>query len=258
MVGQNYLPDEGDQDFQGLIRQFMEPTREDILTSRYDQSSHPENAFSAVFYHTSQLTFPIPENQEPNSIPLSFILHWMITACYGLGEMFLETIRTVTIPLSIIQGQGKSQLSWGPWQTLRERKPSVFSSGNLQCAYTMCASSKLLTAVQFMKGSIEENKIKGEVPYGLFLLFAAFNKDPARGEYASFVINMRSTSLTCLQITKLVASGSYLQALCQGKPLEEHLKIYRSHGFDLVEPEGRKAFLVMFMGVVNYVMKSPE
>jgi hypothetical protein len=109
-----------------------------------------------------------------------------------------------------------------------------------------------------MKGSTEENKIKGEVPYGLFLIFAAFNKDPDRGEYASFVINMRLTSLTSLQITKLVASGSYLQELCQGKPLEEHLKIYRSQEFDLVEPEGRKAFLVMFVGVVNYVMKSPE
>lgn len=62
---------------------------------------------------------------------------------------------------------------------------------------------------------------------------------------------MRRTSL---QITKLVASGSYLQALWQGKTLEEHLKIYRSEQFDLVEPEGRKAFLVMFMGVVNYVL----
>jgi hypothetical protein len=105
---------------------------------------------------------------------------------------------------------------------------------------------------------MEENKIKGEVPYGLFLIFAAFNKDPHQREYASFLINMRRTSLTRIQITKLVASGSSLQALCQGKPLEEHLKIYRSHEFDLVEPEGRRAFLVMFVGVVNYVMNRPE
>ncbi|KAF4187860.1 hypothetical protein CNMCM8927_007532 [Aspergillus lentulus] len=122
----------------------------------------------------------------------------------------------------------------------------------------MCTSSKLLTAIQFMKGSTEENTIKGEVPYGLFLIFAAFNKDPHQREYASFLIGTRHTSLTCVQITKLVASGSYLQALCQGEPLEEHLEIYRSDEFDLIEPEGRKAFLAMFMGVVNYVMKSSE
>jgi hypothetical protein len=105
-----------------------------------------------------------------------------------------------------------------------------------------------------MKGSEEEGKIKGEVPYGLFLIFVAFNKDPHRGEYASFTINMRRTPRTSIRITKLVASGSYLRTLCQGKTLEEHLKIYRSHDFDLTEPEGRKAFLVMFMGVVNYVL----
>ncbi|EAW19852.1 uncharacterized protein NFIA_094720 [Aspergillus fischeri NRRL 181] len=122
----------------------------------------------------------------------------------------------------------------------------------------MSASSKLMTAIQFLKGSTEENKIKGEVPYGLFLIFAAFNKDPHQREYASFLTNMRRTSLTCVQITKLVASGSYLQALSQGQHLEEHLEMYRSHEFDLVEPEGRKAFLVMFMGVINCVMSRPE
>lgn len=115
-----------------------------------------------------------------------------------------------------------------------------------------------MTAIQFLKGLTEENKIKGEVPYGLFLIFAAFNKDPRQREYASFLINMRSTSLTYVQITKLVASRAYLQALSQGKPLEEHLEMYRSHEFDLVEPEGRKAFLVMFMGVINCVMSRPK
>ncbi|KAF4211093.1 hypothetical protein CNMCM5878_003152 [Aspergillus fumigatiaffinis] len=241
MVGQEHLPDESDQVFQGLIRQFMEPTKEDIFRSRYDKFSHPENAFSDVFYETYRLTFPVPDNQEPNSMPLSSILFEMVRACYGLGEIWTQS---------------------GP---LPFHLPLFKAKGALNCPGAIGRIPKgenypfsPLIIYNFLKGSMEENKIKGEVPYGLFLIFAAFNKDPHQREYASFLINMRRTSLTRIQITKLVASGSSLQALCQGKPLEEHLKIYRSHEFDLVEPEGRRAFLVMFVGVVNYVMNRPE
>ncbi|RHZ67144.1 uncharacterized protein CDV56_107751 [Aspergillus thermomutatus] len=241
MVGQKNLPDEGDQVFQGLLRQFMEPTKDDILNFRYNQFSHPENAFSAVFHETSYLTFPVPENHEPNSIPLSTIIHWMIIACYGLGEIWKEC-GPLPFHLPLFQVRGTLNCP-GAIGRHPKGENSPFSP---------------LVIYNFAKGSTEENKIKGEVPYGLFLIFVAFNTNPHRGEYASFVITMRRTSPTSVQITKLVASGSYLQTLCQGRPLEEHLKIYRSPEFDLVEPEGRKAFLVMFMGVVNYVMFSPD
>ncbi|GFF61580.1 hypothetical protein IFM60648_05947 [Aspergillus lentulus] len=240
MVGQEHLPDKSNQVFYGLVRQFMEPTKEDIFRSRYDKFSHLENAFSDVFYESYRLTFPVPDNQEPNSIPLSSILFGMVRACYGLGEIWTQS---GPLPFHLPLFKAKGALN-------SPRAIGRIPKGNNDPFF--------LVIYNFMKGSTEESMIKGEVPYGLFLIFAAFNKDPHQGEYASFLINMRRISLTCVQITKLVASGSYLQALCQGKPLEEHLKLYRTHEFDLVEPEGRKAFLAMFMGVVNYVMKSSE
>ncbi|KAF4279540.1 hypothetical protein KXW39_004475 [Aspergillus fumigatus] len=241
MIGQEHLPDENDQAFQGLIRQFMEPTREDIFRCRYHCFSHPENAFSAVFSYTYHLTLAFPENSEPNSMPFSSLLFEMIRACYGLGDIWTQS---------------------GP---LPFHLPLFNAKGALKCPGAIGRIPKgensqffPLIIYNFLKGLTEENKIKGEVPYGLFLIFAAFNKDPRQREYASFLINMRSTSLTYVQITKLVASRAYLQALSQGKPLEEHLEMYRSHEFDLVEPEGRKAFLVMFMGVINCVMSRPK
>ncbi|KAH2478278.1 hypothetical protein KXV71_009299 [Aspergillus fumigatus] len=241
MIGQEHLPDENDQAFQGLIRQFMEPTREDIFRCRYHCFSHPENAFSAVFSYTYHLTLAFPENSEPNSMSFSSLLFEMIRACYGLGDIWTQS---------------------GP---LPFHLPLFNAKGALKCPGAIGRIPKgensqffPLIIYNFLKGSTEENKIKGEVPYGLFLIFAAFNKDPRQREYASFLINMRSTSLTYVQITKLVASRAYLQALSQGKPLEEHLEMYRSHEFDLVEPEGRKAFLVMFMGVINCVMSRPK
>jgi hypothetical protein len=67
---------------------------------------------------------------------------------------------------------------------------------NVRTLATMSTSSKLLTAIQFLKGSTEENKIKGEVPYGLFLIFAAFNKDPHQREYASYLSYLRTNYKT--------------------------------------------------------------
>jgi hypothetical protein len=91
--------------------------------------------------------------------------------------------------------------------------------------------------------------MKCEIPFGLFLAFAAFDRNPSLAEYISFVFNLRRTSV---QVTKIVAAGSYLRALCEGRELSEHLRIYRSAECDLVERDGRKEFLTLFLGVVKH------
>jgi hypothetical protein len=91
--------------------------------------------------------------------------------------------------------------------------------------------------------------MKCEMPLGLFLAFAAFDRNRTLHEYVSFLFNLRRTSV---QVTKVVATGSYLRALCEGRDLSEHLRIYRSAEYDLVERDGRKEFLTLFLGVVKH------
>ncbi|PKX90065.1 uncharacterized protein P174DRAFT_288999 [Aspergillus novofumigatus IBT 16806] len=90
-----------------------------------------------------------------------------------------------------------------------------------------------------------EHRMKREIPFGLFLAFAAFGRNPALEEYISFVFNLRRTSV---QVTKIVAIRPYLRALCEGRELSEHLRIYRSAEYDLAECDGRGEFLTVFFG----------
>ncbi|GFF39471.1 hypothetical protein IFM58399_05589 [Aspergillus lentulus] len=85
----------------------------------------------------------------------------MVRACYGLGEIWTQS---------------------GP---LPFHLPLFKVKGALDCPGAIGRIPKgnndpfsPLVIYNFMKGSTEENMIKGEVPYGLFLIFAAFNKDP--------------------------------------------------------------------------------
>jgi hypothetical protein len=112
-----------------------------------------------------------------------------------------------------------------------------------------------LTTIQTVKKSEAKNKMKREIPFGLFMAFAAFDRNPTCvecNEYTSFVFNLRRTSV---QVTKVVATRSYLRALCEGREVSEHLDIYRSAEYDLVEPVGRKWFLTLFLGVMKHSLR---
>jgi hypothetical protein len=57
-----------------------------------------------------------------------------------------------------------------------------------------------------------------------------------------------------VRLTKAVVSAAYIQRLLQNKPPGEHMEVYRSELYDIVEPDGRRAVLMLMMGLTNHLV----
>lgn len=51
-------------------------------------------------------------------------------------------------------------------------------------------------------------------------------------------------------------SQAYMETLCNGQPLTEHLEFYRSRQFDLLEHSKWREFLRLIIGFFRYLSQS--
>ncbi|RHZ67143.1 uncharacterized protein CDV56_107613 [Aspergillus thermomutatus] len=240
IVGKTNLPTNNDPAYRLLTLQIALPSKEDILTKAESDDWFPANAFTYVFDSIHKLA-QTPEDKTPPA------------------DLFGGIVSVMALLYRFHNPEARNiwDLSHGfpfHFQTCRVR-------GVLKCngalGWAVDGGSTVATDTPFHSLIIyntvtkpeAENAMKCEIPFGLFLAFAAFDRNPTRDEYVSFVFNLRRTAV---QVTKIVATRSYLRALCEGREVSEHLHIYRSAEYDLVEPDGRKEFLTLFLGVMKH------
>lgn len=92
--------------------------------------------------------------------------------------------------------------------------------------------------------------MKQEIPHAVFQMVMAYDRDPNRAVYTAFIIMVRGTSF---QVTKAVASHSYMQKLLQGQRPNENVDIYRTVEYDLLFGEARRHFFWLFVGILTFL-----
>lgn len=78
----------------------------------------------------------------------------------------------------------------------------------------------------------------------------AYDQNPEQPTYSTFVMLAHDTSS---QITKAVASRSYMQQLVAGGRPAENLQLYRSVEYDLLNGEERCQFFWGLVGILTYL-----
>lgn len=92
------------------------------------------------------------------------------------------------------------------------------------------------------------------VPQALLQAILAYNQNPHLDHYSGFVV---SADQAVLQVSRVVASRTYMKNLCEGKPSRGgDLVLYHSNPMDLLEQDGRRQFLRLIMGLLRFLRKS--
>ncbi|RLL98931.1 hypothetical protein CFD26_107630 [Aspergillus turcosus] len=226
MVGETNLPTNDDPAYRLLTLQITLPSREDILNIAHSESWLEANGLTSVFDAIHRLA-KTPEEKAPPEDLFGGILNNMAfwyRYHYAEAKNVWSIKHGLCFHLQTCRVRGclnfDGVLGWG-----------VFHGGSTGSTLPT-GSFHPLIIYNTVKKSEAENRMKREIPFGLFLAFAAFDRDSTHDEYTSFVFNLRRTSA---QVTKVVATRSYLRALCEGRDVSEHLRIYRSAEYDLVE-----------------------
>lgn len=81
----------------------------------------------------------------------------------------------------------------------------------------------------------------------------AYTQEPGRDIYRSFVLCMQGT---CLQLATATLYRTYIEELCQNKPLSRDLHLRRSGLFDLRKPVQRVEALRLVMGLLKLLEES--
>ncbi|KAF7116147.1 hypothetical protein CNMCM5793_004167 [Aspergillus hiratsukae] len=221
MVRETNLPANDDPAYRLLTLQITLPSREDILNIAKSESWLQANGLTWVFDAIHRLA-KTPEGKTPPE------------------DLFGGILNNMAFWYRYHYAEAKNV----PW--LGDFSPGKYGQ------YTTNRFIPSVDNLQYCKKPDAENRMKREIPFGLFLAFAAFDRNPTLDEYTSFVFNLRRTSV---QLTKVVATRSYLRALCEGREVSEHLQVYRSAEYDIVERDGRKEFLTLFLGAMNHSLR---
>ena len=78
-------------------------------------------------------------------------------------------------------------------------------------------------------------------------------REPGRGSYKAFVLCMQGT---CLQLATATICRTYIEELCQSKPLSQDLHLRRSKLFDLHKPVQRVEALQLAIGLLKLLEES--
>lgn len=81
----------------------------------------------------------------------------------------------------------------------------------------------------------------------------AYTQEPGRDSYRAFVLCMQGT---CLQLATATLCRTYIEELCQNKPLSRDLHLRRSELFDLRKPVQRVEALRLVMGLLKLLEES--
>ncbi|XHG06800.1 hypothetical protein AWENTII_009980 [Aspergillus wentii] len=230
IVGATNLPDDSDSTYSRLARDFTKPTKEEIIHYSSRIYRFDDSRLDAIFNTISISSIPRGDGVPQSGFFARSIMKDLRWVCdFPSKGLWLSTY---FIPFQLA---------------------NCHIRGKLHCdgAITREGPDGNQTPLAIYNTAIEddeENKMKCEIPFALFLLAIAFDENPNRESYTSFVITVNDTSL---RFTKAVASKSYLESLFQGRHLTECLEISRSRGYDILEVEGRRDFLRIFLGLLQ-------
>jgi hypothetical protein len=81
----------------------------------------------------------------------------------------------------------------------------------------------------------------------------AYNQEPGRDRYRAFVLCVQGT---CLQLATATLCSTYMEELCQNRPLSQDLHLRRSKLFDLRKPVQRIEALRLVIGLLKLLEES--
>ena len=86
------------------------------------------------------------------------------------------------------------------------------------------------------------------VPYLLFQVLLVHERNPYLGNYTALVVCMKGTNV---QFLKATCSKLYIQDLISNLVPRTPLEIHFSEPYDLVEQDGRREFVRIYLGVIE-------
>lgn len=234
LVGPAYLPTDKDEIFQQLAEEVAEPTEADLedLSSRFRFQRHP---FCHVFVEISHV--PWPDNTEFSSR----ILRYFIEALTYWVEM------------------KRTRITW----TYRRRSSMTFTiqPGGINCAIRCegvihpvdCTRTLPIATLVAWDSDYKIDPIAQQALQILGQGITAYTQEPGRDSYRAFVLCMQGT---CLQLATATLCRTYIEELCQNKPLSRDLHLRRSELFDLRKPVQRVEALRLVMGLLKLLEES--
>lgn len=105
----------------------------------------------------------------------------------------------------------------------------------------------------FASSAASDDKALQEVPHALLQIMNAYNHNPNLEEYNGLVIVMDGL---VFHFTRVTVSRDYIDCLCERRPLQDCLRLFRSRPLNLLEVGDRREFIRLAVGMLRSMAKS--
>ncbi|OJJ33331.1 hypothetical protein ASPWEDRAFT_174740 [Aspergillus wentii DTO 134E9] len=238
LLGQDYVPVDGDPEFETFAKIFCAPTRKQLESGDVRSFYHLHNGgLSSTFNRLWNISLYDIESVV-NSGTLRSVLDDVI------GQIILRT-----------KARKRLHLLWEG--TIPFEIPQLKFRGQTYADGTLMGYNKddggfniPLAFLSIVKESGDDGIAKYQVPQTLFPAIISYSRNPKLSEYHGHAICYDGVYM---YVCKAIVSSAYMEALCKHGSVTEDLRFYRSEPFEVLEPAGRRGFIRLIVTLFRYL-----
>jgi hypothetical protein len=241
MLGAEYVPPDGDPEFERVAGLFCEPSRELLEHGNPGYFEREDNqGFYAIFaWLCNMLEADATESAYVFKAFLNLIMV-QIMVMANPKRKFINMLRS-NVPYNIPQLNFRGKISGD----------EMFVGWNQEEG----SISVPLIILSVIKDPSHSGIVRFEVPKALLSVTIAFAQNSGLDYYDGFVIFLDGTSL---HISRARVSAKYMQDLFEHRIINDDMLFYRSKSFDLLDVDGRRESTRFIFSLFRYLSDSEQ